>query len=124
MNPKAADAIFNKLCETFQRHGTDEWIDVYRLGEELGFSKEQVREALAWFEKDEQLKVEIDHSTTEHVRLGAQGKHLARSRSSLIAYILKSSRRLSYSAKNADIQKLDKLAGRPTTRKSEKRFSP
>ena len=45
---------------------------------ELGFSKEQVREALAWFEKDEQLKVEIDHSTTEHVRLGSQGKYLAR----------------------------------------------
>ena len=79
----AADAIFNKLCETFKRHGTDEWIDVYRLGQELGFSKEQVREALTWFQKDEQLKVEIDHSTTEHVRLGSQGKYLARSRSSL-----------------------------------------
>jgi hypothetical protein len=48
--PKAADAIFNKL--TFKRLGTDEWIDVYRLGQELGFSKEQMREALAQFEKD------------------------------------------------------------------------
>jgi DNA-binding transcriptional regulator PaaX len=96
-SPKAADAIFTKLCETFQRHGTDEWIDVYRLGEELGFSKEQVRVALAWFQKDEQLKVDIDHSTTDQVRLGAQGKYLARS-SSLVPYILKSSRRLSYSA--------------------------
>ncbi len=82
-SPTAADAIFNKLCETFKRHGTDKWIDVYRLGQELGFSKEQVREALAWFRKDEQLKIEIDHSTTEHVRLGSQGKYLARSRSSL-----------------------------------------
>jgi len=26
-SPTAADAIFNKLCETFKRHGTDEWID-------------------------------------------------------------------------------------------------
>ena len=26
-SPKAADAIFNKLCEIFKRHGTDEWID-------------------------------------------------------------------------------------------------
>jgi hypothetical protein len=74
---KAADAIFNKLCETFKRHGTDEWIDVYRLGQELGFSKEQVRDALAQFEKDEQGKVEIDHSTTDRIRLGSQGKYLA-----------------------------------------------
>lgn len=73
--PKAADAIFNKLCETFKRLGTDEWIDVYRLGQESGFSKEQMREALAQFEKDEQWKVEIDHSTIEHVRLGSQGKY-------------------------------------------------
>jgi hypothetical protein len=73
--PKAVDAIFNKLCETFKRLGTDEWIDGYRLGQELGFSKEQMREALAQFEKDEQWKVEIDHSTTEHVRLGSQGKY-------------------------------------------------
>jgi hypothetical protein len=97
--PKAADAIFNKLCETFKQLGTDEWIDVYRLGQELGFSTEQVREALAWFQNDEQLKVDIDHSTTDQVRLGAQGKYLARSRSSLFPYILKSSRRLSYSVK-------------------------
>jgi hypothetical protein len=74
----AADAIFTKLCETFKRHGTDEWVDVFRLGQELGFSKEQVQEALAWFEADEQSKVEIDHSPTEHVRLGSQGKYLAR----------------------------------------------
>jgi len=26
-SPTATDAIFNKLCETFKRHGTDEWID-------------------------------------------------------------------------------------------------
>jgi hypothetical protein len=51
---------------------------VFRLGQELGFSKEQVQEALAWFEGDEQSKVEIDHSPTEHVRLGSQGKYLAR----------------------------------------------
>jgi hypothetical protein len=74
--PKVADAIFNKLSETFQRLGTDEWIDVYRLGQELGFSKEQVHEALTQFEKEEQWKVEIDHST-ERVRLGSQGKYLA-----------------------------------------------
>jgi DNA-binding transcriptional MerR regulator len=99
---KAADAICNKLCETFKRLGTDEWIDVYRLAQELGFSTEQVREALAWFQNDEQLKVDIDHSTTDQVRLGAQGKYLTRSRSSLIPYILKSTRRLSYSVKLSD----------------------
>jgi hypothetical protein len=77
-SPRAAEAIFNKLCETFKRHGTDDWIDVYRLGQELGFSKQQVQEALAWFETDEHSKVELDHSTTEHVRLGSHGKYLAR----------------------------------------------
>ena len=76
---KAADAISNKLCETFKRLGTDEWIDVYRLGQELGFSTEQVREALAQFEKNEQWKVEIDRSLNNRtrVRLGSQGKYLA-----------------------------------------------
>ena len=44
MGPKQQTQFFNKLCETFKRLGTDEWIDVYRLGQELGFSTEQVRE--------------------------------------------------------------------------------
>jgi hypothetical protein len=78
ISPRAAEAIFNKLCETFKRDRTDEWVDVFRLGQELGFSKQQVQEALAWFETDEQSKVELDHSTTEHVRLGSHGKYLAR----------------------------------------------
>ena len=62
MGPKQQTQFFNKLCETFKRLGTDEWIDVYRLGQELGFSTEQVREALAQLEKNEQWKVEIDRS--------------------------------------------------------------
>lgn len=82
-SPSAADAIFTKLCETLNdtglmRHGTNEWIDVFLLGQELGFSKEQAQEAQVWFETYEQLKVEIDHSTTEHVKLGSHGKYLAR----------------------------------------------
>jgi hypothetical protein len=77
--PTAADAIFNKLCEKFKRDGKDDWENVYALGEELGYSKDEVRDALRDFEKVDQRHVEIDHITREHVRLATPGKQACKS---------------------------------------------
>ena len=70
----AAQAIFQKLCDKFKRDGKDDWENVYTLGEELGYSKDEAREALRDFEKTDQWQVEIDHVTTERVRLSTPGK--------------------------------------------------
>ena len=54
----AAQAIFQKLCDKFKRDGKDDWENVYTLGEELGYSKDEAREALRDFEKTDQWQVE------------------------------------------------------------------
>ena len=75
----AAQAIFQKLCDKFKRDSKDDWENVYTLGEELGYSKDEVRAALRDFEKDAQWHVEIDHVTAEHVRLATPGKQACKS---------------------------------------------
>jgi hypothetical protein len=70
----AAQSIFQRLCEKFNRDGKDDWENVYTLGGELGYSEDEVRAALRDFEKADQWHVEIDHTTKEHVRLTTPGK--------------------------------------------------
>ncbi len=67
-------AIFQKLCEKFKRDEKDGWVNVYALGEELGYSEDEVREALRDFEKADQSHVEIHLTAREHVRLTTAGK--------------------------------------------------
>jgi hypothetical protein len=61
-------AIFQRLCEEFKRDEKDGWANVYALGEELGYSEDEVREALRDFEKADQSHVEIHLTAPNGIR--------------------------------------------------------
>jgi hypothetical protein len=68
----AAEAIFQKLCERFKLDGR-EWENAFTLGGELGFTEDEVRNALWIFRTDSQRCVEIDQIKIERVRLTKLG---------------------------------------------------
>jgi hypothetical protein len=68
----AAEAIFQKLCEKFKLDGR-EWENAFTLGGELGFTEDEVRNALWIFRTDVQHCVEIDQVKIERIRLTRLG---------------------------------------------------
>jgi hypothetical protein len=68
----ATEAIFQKLCEKFKLNGR-EWENAFTLGGELGFTEDEVRNALWIFRTDGQHCVEIDHVKRERIRLTRLG---------------------------------------------------
>jgi hypothetical protein len=68
----ATEAIFQKLCEKFKLNGR-EWENAFTLGGELGFTEDEVRNALWIFRTDSQRLVEIDQIKIERVRLTTLG---------------------------------------------------
>jgi hypothetical protein len=70
----ATEAIFQKLCEKFKLNGR-EWENAFTLGGELGFTEDEVRNALWIFRTDSQRLVEIDQIKIERVRLTTLGIH-------------------------------------------------
>jgi hypothetical protein len=73
---RVASEIFWELQDKFFRDGTDDLVDVYQLGQQLGFSTEEVRAALSEFRKSEQMDVVI--FTERHVKLGIRGQVMPR----------------------------------------------
>jgi len=71
-----ASKILSQMQDKFFLEGTDDPVDVYQLGGQLGFSTEQVRAALSEFQKDEQIDVVI--ITERHVKLGIRGQMMRR----------------------------------------------
>jgi hypothetical protein len=71
----AAEAIFQKLCEKFKLDGENDWENAFTLGGELGYSEDEVRNALWIFVTDGRHCVQIDHVSIERVRLTTVGKH-------------------------------------------------
>jgi hypothetical protein len=65
----ATEAIFQKLCEKFKLDGEREWENAYTLGNELGFSEDEIRNALWIFSTDGQRCVQIDQIKRERVML-------------------------------------------------------
>jgi hypothetical protein len=68
----ATEAIFQKLCGKFKLDGR-EWENVFTLGGELGFTENEVRNALWIFRTDSQRLVQIDQIKIERVRLTRLG---------------------------------------------------
>ena len=66
MAREATEAIFQKLCEKFKLDGEQDWENAYTLGGELGYSEDEVRNALWIFATDGQRCIEIDP-----IRIGA-----------------------------------------------------
>jgi hypothetical protein len=79
----AAEAIFQKLCEQFKLDGEREWENAFTLGGELGFTEDEVRNALWIFRTDGQHCIQIDHIRRERVRLTTLG--IQRCKSSVFA---------------------------------------
>jgi len=75
----AAEAIFQKLCETFKLDGEHAWENAYTLGGDLGYSRYEIRSALWTFATDGQHCVEIDPIRIELVRLTTLGKQRCKS---------------------------------------------
>jgi hypothetical protein len=69
----ATEAIFQKLCEKFKLNGEWEWENAFTLGGELGFTENEVRNALWIFRTDGQGLVQIDQIKIEGVRLTTLG---------------------------------------------------
>ena len=72
LHPWASD--FSKAMRRVKRDEKDGWANVYALGEELGYSEDEVREALRDFEKADESHVEIHLTAREHARLTTPGK--------------------------------------------------
>ena len=79
----ATEAIFQKLREKFKLDGEPNWENAYILGIELGYSKDEIRNALWNFATDGQRCVEIDPIRIEQVRLTTLGKQRCKSVSPL-----------------------------------------
>jgi hypothetical protein len=69
----AAEAIFQKLCEKFKLDGGREWENAFTLGGELGFTEDEIRNALWIFRTDGQRCVQIDHIRIGRVMLTTFG---------------------------------------------------
>jgi hypothetical protein len=69
----AAEAIFQKLCEKFELDGERKWENAFTFGGELGFTEDEVRNALWIFRTDSQHLVQIDQIKIERVRLTTLG---------------------------------------------------
>jgi hypothetical protein len=67
------EAIFQKLCEKFKLDGEREWENAYTLGNELGFSEDEIRNALWIFRTDGQRCIQIDQIKRERVMLTTLG---------------------------------------------------
>lgn len=66
--------FFKSYARSIKLDGEQEWKNAYTLGGELGYSKDEVRNALWNFATDGQHFVEIDHIRIEQVRLTTLGK--------------------------------------------------
>jgi hypothetical protein len=71
-----AAEILSALQDKQYRDGKNDWVDVYELGRKLGFSTQQIREALSEFERGGQIDVVI--STEKYVKLGIRGQMMRR----------------------------------------------
>jgi MFS superfamily sulfate permease-like transporter len=70
-----AATIVSELQDKF-RDGSDDSVDVYQLGRQLGFSTQQVRAALSEFKKDAELDAVI--LSERYVKLGIRGQMMCR----------------------------------------------
>jgi hypothetical protein len=66
-----AVSILKELQDRHSREGSNDWVDIYEVGTQLGFSARQIRAALAEFEEDRQIDVIV--GTENHVALGIRG---------------------------------------------------
>jgi hypothetical protein len=71
-----ADRILSELQDRQFRDGKNDWVDVFGLGKQLGFSAVQVRAALSEFERGGQIDVVI--STEKYVKLAIRGQMMRR----------------------------------------------
>ena len=62
--------IFRELQDKQNREGKNDWVDVFEIGRQFGYSAEHVRNALSRFEANGESDVEI--STEGYVRLGSR----------------------------------------------------
>lgn len=69
----AAEAISQKLCEKFKLDGEREYENAFTLGGDLGFTEDEIRNALWIFRTDGQRCVQIDQIKIERVRLTTLG---------------------------------------------------
>jgi hypothetical protein len=71
-----AVTILKELQDRQFRDGNNDWVDIYEVGKQLGFSTRQIRAALSEFEEDRQIDVVI--GAENHVALGIRGLMMPR----------------------------------------------
>jgi hypothetical protein len=75
----ATEGIFQKLCEKFKLDGENDWESAFALGGELGYSENEIRNALWIFVTDGRNYVEVDGISIGQIRLTTLGEQRCKS---------------------------------------------